>query len=292
MDHHITPQFLLRPWALGDEDSKLHVYRYRDARLSQRRLAPKGTSYEPDLYALTRDQVIGHDRQSVETKMFQDLDTAAALVRAKMARNERLTREDMMTWTRFLIGLRARQPQTVEHLRLNIPDLVRGHLAERPEEFDAIAKGSAPSLEAWTEKAFPGLIENFGLLMLGDVTTHAPLADKIIRLKWLTRRFPRPADALLLSDNPEFVGSTIDKPDFVIALPISPRQAFFAVSNEEAALKTANAPAEQLAQRLNVQSIRLASEKVYACNWDTEAFVRDHLAVLGEINRMSFGSVA
>lgn len=290
VDHHITPQFLLRPWAEDDAEKKLHAFLYRGGQLRKQRIAPKGTSYRADLYAFTREQVAGHDRQAVETKVLQDMDDRAARVRSKMVGGEALTRDDMMAWTRFLIGLRARQPQTVAHLRQEVPKLVRRSLAERPEEFEAVANGAAPSLEAWTETRLPGLIENFGLMMLGNVASHAPLADQIVRLKWITRRFPDPANALLLADNPEFVGSTIGSADFVIALPIAPDQAFFAVATDLAARQLAAAPADDLASRLNAQSIRLASEKVYATSWKDEVFIQDRLETFGEINLMPFRS--
>ena len=87
MDHHITPQFLLRPWAESDPEKKLHAFLYRDGRLRRQRVAPKGTSYLPDLYAFTRDQVAGHDRQAVETKVLQDMDARAARVRSRPVGN-------------------------------------------------------------------------------------------------------------------------------------------------------------------------------------------------------------
>ncbi|WP_374346579.1 DUF4238 domain-containing protein [Phenylobacterium sp.] len=288
MDHHIVPQFLLRPWAAGDDENKLHAYLYRRGVLSKKKLAPKGTSYRPELYALSRDKVAGADRQSVVTQVLQHLDDAAADVRLKMVRNTPLTAEDMLAWARFLIGLKARQPQTVDHLRQAVPEQFRAILAERPEEYEAVSTGSAPSLEAWTETALPGLIENFGLLILGGVASHPPLFEKLVRLKWGTIRFPAPAPQLLLGDNSHFVGGNLGDANFVVALPIGPRQAFLATATDEGWRKLVAYPRARLAENLNAQTIRLASEKIYAADWAAEDLIRARLQTFGEINRIHF----
>ena len=73
----------------------------------------------------------------------------------------------------------------------------------------------------------------------------------------LGKAFGYNAQVVEVSADSERVG----QPDFVITLQISPRLAFFAVNTEAVAAQIAGAPGDELVRRLNVQSIRLASER-------------------------------
>jgi hypothetical protein len=276
MRHHYVPQFLLRPWAENTADQKIEVFRLDLDHVPSSRRSPKHTAYEQDLYALSRPVIAGMEKQAIEKQFLKHIDNLGAHVRCKLEDQglRTLTLDDRVDWARFLMSLRLRQPSIVDMLRQESAEHLRATLATQPEQYEELAGiGDPPTLEAWTEKNFPGLVENFGLSFFHELVDNPRLGEKILSMKWWMWDFSDVPHDLLLADEPCIFTSGIDEPNLVIALPIAPKRAFMATQSDRVANVMRRQRPNDLATRLNESSVAQARVRVYARNQSPERFI-------------------
>lgn len=153
MRHHYVPQFLLRAWAKSAPDHKIETFRLDLPHLPSSRHGPRHTAYEDNLYSLTKPNVAGMEQQAVEKHFLRHIDELAAGVLNKLIVTgfKELTPRDRSDWARFLMSLRLRQPAMVQQLRTESSEHLKASLADKPEEYDALAGiADPPTLEEWT----------------------------------------------------------------------------------------------------------------------------------------------
>lgn len=280
MRHHFVPQFLLRTWAEKTTDGKIEVFRLDLKHIPSSRLTPKHTGYEEDLYALTRPIVAGMDQQAVEKQFLRHVDNLGARVRQKLDSEglRALTLDDRTDWARFIMSLRIRQPDVVEMLRNMATDRFRETIKTQPEEYEElVGVDDPPTLEEWTEKTFPGLIENFGLSIFHKLVDNPQIGDKILRMKWWIWDFSDVPYDLLIADHPCIFTTGIDNPNLVIALPITPKKAFMATQSDHAAEVMRRQRPQDLAMRLNESSIAQARVRIYARDKSSARFIQNRI---------------
>lgn len=243
---------------------------------SLRRLAPKANGFEYDLLSLTKAQVMGMDQHAIEKVVLQRVDNEADLVRKKLSegRLASLSYEERCAWVRFIMSLRLRQPRIVNELRIGTEQVLRDKLSEKPEDYQSIAEGSEfPTLEAWTEANFPGVIENYGLSFFHELINDETVGTKLLQLRWWVWKFTEHDHALLLGDNPCVFAGGIDYPNLAVMLPISPRAAFIATRGNAVAQALSRANGKILSSNLNDATIRQAERYVYAVNDASRRFI-------------------
>ena len=267
MRHHYVPQFLLNPWAESNPDGKIEVFRFDLKNLPSSRHTPKYTGFDDDLYALTKEIVGGMEKQAIEKLFLKRVDNNAARVRRKLEYQglKYLTQKDRVDWACFLMSLRIRQPNIVHMLQQEATEHLKSDLKEKPEEYEAIySDGDPKTLEEWTEKQFPGLIENFGLSFFHELVANPHYGNKILSIKWWLWNFQDVPYELLLSDHPCIFTADIEDSSCVIALPISPKKAFMATQSDIVARTMRQQLPRDLAMRLNESSVIQARIRVYA----------------------------
>lgn len=267
MRHHYVPQFLLRSWAETTKDNRVEVFRLDLPHVPSSRHGPRRVGYENDLYALTHPIVAGMEQQAVEKRFLSHVDNLGAVVRDKLASTglSALTIEDRSAWARFLMSLRLRQPNVIELLRKEASQHLLATLAVQPEQYEEIAaQDDPPTLAEWTERTFPGLIENFGMGFFHELVDDPTIGDKLLRMKWWLWDFKGLRHELILADHPCIFTAGIDDPDVVIALPISPHRAFMATRSDNVAKLMRRQQPANLVVQLNALSVRQARVRVYA----------------------------
>jgi Protein of unknown function (DUF4238) len=86
----------------------------------------------------------------------------------------------------------------------------------------------------------------------------------VLSFSWNIVNFERSSKLLLSSDRPCVYTEGLDKPDCIIALPLSPRHAFFAFRpNSRAQRRLMNIPISKLAAKLNDNVVRQAVTRAY-----------------------------
>lgn len=254
----------------------LQVFRLEDG-VTKRR-SPRATGFKHGLLSLTKEQVMGMDRDALETVVLQRVDNEADLVRKKLEAGALtdLTFEERCAWVRFIMSLRLRQPKIVEGLRLEAAEHLRQELAKRPEEYESIATdGTFPTLEEWTEAAFPGAIENFGMSLFQGLMNDETVGTKLLNLRWWVWKFDDNDHTLLLSDQPCVFAGGIDDPNLAVMLPISPTTAFIATRGERLAFELPRANGKALSRNFNDASVRQADCYVYSVDESQRRFIEN-----------------
>lgn len=278
MKHHYVPQFLLRAWSSGSSDGKVQDIRLDLEGFPSSRRAPKFTGYKDDLYALSMPVVAGMEKQAIEKIFFMQVDNLAARAHQKLVERglQSLTDEERSDWVRFLMSLRARQPDIVQQLKTESTVQLKESLGQKPEEYEQITEtDDPPTMEEWVEQSFPGLIENFGLSFLHEIANNPKVGEKIFRMKWWLWDFGRIPFDLLLGDRPCIFTNGIDNPQLIIALPISPTKAFLATNSERTAVILRQQDPKGLALRLNESSLYQARARIYSRNTSPMRFIQN-----------------
>ncbi|MBY4733697.1 DUF4238 domain-containing protein [Cupriavidus pauculus] len=283
--HHYVPQFYLNGWCTPDEQAqgeRLYRYQWKGGRLLVERAHPRSTGSLDRLYSL--DSVPPERQQQIEKDFLAGvIETPAGLVLNKMrtsGRGHNLTMEERHVWTRFLMAQRIRSPEIVRFLHEQAPPHLREVLAANPEQYQALKEGEDPeTLLEWVERAKPGLIQDFGRLLIPSLILDDRAYNRIIRMEWWQMDFSGAGIPLLSSDHPLVIVPGIDHPGCVIAMPINPRFAFFACPEKGVAEYLAKFYGlRSLAEWLNFQVVRLTNAQVYARDTSLTDFVRAHLA--------------
>lgn len=279
MRNHYIPQFLLKQWAT-ENDKKIEVFRKDVQGIPSHRKAPAGTGYENDLYALSRDRIAGMDKHAIEKSFLMVVDNSAAKALKKIHDHglKLLSSEERQDWTRFLMSLRLRQPEIIQSLVTESANELHRNLSEQPEEYEKLrGENDELSLPEWTEKTFPGLIENFGLSFFHELVDNEEVGTKILKMNWWIWNFSNCKNELLLADHPCIFSHGIDDDNLIIALPIGPRKAFLATqSSQVEKILRLQKPCALLA-RLNESSINQSRVRIYATNKLPRRFIENRL---------------
>ncbi|MCY4419784.1 MAG: DUF4238 domain-containing protein [Gammaproteobacteria bacterium] len=277
MRHHYLPEFLLKRWAETTADKKVEVFQLDIPRIPSKRRRPKHTGFEQDLYALTHDQVAGLEKQHVETNILKHVDNEAAKVLNKILIGGlgSLTKTDNTHWIIFLMSLRVRRPEFINYLKYGEPDEFKATLIESPEKYIAKSGDSDPhALAEHAEKENPGITDNFGMVYFGHMITEPDIAMKIGRMTWSLYHFKKLKNHLLLSDDPLILTEkSIDHPDLIIMLPLSPDKVFIATKAHHATRWLSQHRAKDVLTYINEWSLLQSKKRIIARNKSPHRFI-------------------
>lgn len=109
MDHHYVPQFYTRRWTNAAGRVLCHR-RVPNGRIAGRGVAPRGTGYEPDLYAAPSGVPWeSYDEHIIEREFFSPIDNRAAVILDRLAAGVAgLTVDERRDWALFLNSMRHR----------------------------------------------------------------------------------------------------------------------------------------------------------------------------------------
>jgi Protein of unknown function (DUF4238) len=262
--HHFIPEAFLEPWCSG---GRLTCFAIKHGHLCIDRYSPAQVARQPCLYSL--HGVSPGQAQSIETKLLQSIDNAAALVH-KMWLNDthpKLTVKQREDWGRFVLSLRVRTPHMINVLREKGREAVMDDFLRNPDEFEAI-KGSLhhSSLPDLVQEKAQVLVDNFGLTnVFPQLLLESEILPDFLSLYWQALEFRRNRYSLLLADNPVFIhGHKND--GWLWALPISPSRVFVAASRP---LNRRRDPVKEA----NISSIRQATTYIYASGSEAQRFI-------------------
>jgi hypothetical protein len=138
-DHHFIPAFYLRQWC--GHTGKLIEYTIKHGKLIPKLVGPNATGYEFDLYAfpeLPLDQ-----SQFIEQKFFDYADRTAADA-LKLHLTNGWTPELISAWSRFVIALHLRHPDTMPELRAGAQALWEGSGKASQRQYELIKQPGDP----------------------------------------------------------------------------------------------------------------------------------------------------
>jgi hypothetical protein len=158
---------------------------------------------------------------------------------------------------------------------------LRNNLQSNPEDYEsARAPTHPPTLLEFVERYTPALFSEAGKSFLPGIIDNSRNGNAILKMEWWTwtldnNKYSVPD--LLTSDNPLFRSHGLGDERCIIALPISPRGAFFATRNS-ARLKAviAHGPA-RVGKELNASMVNQAQKCVFGSNDRQLRFVERRL---------------
>lgn len=278
MRNHYVPQFLQRPWTTGPK-GELISYHLRDGRVHATPKVPKSVGYQNDMLSLTRDQIAGMDRHAIEEVVLKQVDNDAAKVWAKLRDRKlaTLTARDRCDWVRFLMSLRLRAPHMVNQLKTESRVELRRSLREDHRKYEHLATeaGDPETMEEWTERQFPGLIENFGLSFFHKLLNDEKIGSQLLRLKWWVFDLSKCPHRLLLGDRPCLFFGGIEHPNVAVALPIAPDMAFIATRGDILAKGLPETPPRKIVEQLNDMTVKEADKYIFGQDTRSLRFIEN-----------------
>ncbi len=273
--HHYVPRFYLNAWTVNHQITR---FQWLNGHLEARQVGLRRNAGLNHLYSLRHAP---NDPQFIEREFMGPLiDEPAAGVYHHMC-NSKAPLSDFQrnVWTRFLMSLRVRMPDIIERLRAEAEDELRRNLMTQPEEYEALRRAGDPAnLFEFIERQQPGFVADFGIRMLPDLLNYQPIFKKIYEMYWWVHSFEGASVDLLTSDRPLIVVPSLDAESCVMALPLTPRLAFFATHSLAIAKRVISKPVSQLARAINQETVRLARQYVYSQNSNQERFIHKHFS--------------
>ncbi len=261
--HHHVPVFYLSRWSGGD--GKVHVIRNINGKIVTSRNTPDYLGFEYCLYSYHED-FNAADRAEIETKFFKPLDDAGARIVSNMIAGGSLAKRDRILWAQFLTSMKIRTPENVEKIRTEWQRaLVREIESAQPDYAKRKQDTDPETAVDWLRVNRPGLIESFGVGQLPKIGSNTKAMQNVLSFDWHIVDFESSSKPLLTSDRPCVYTKGLDKPNCVIALPLSPRHAFFAFRpNSNAQRVLMKTPTSRLAAGLNESVVGQAVTRAYS----------------------------
>lgn len=275
--HHYLPVFYLNRW--GSLDGKVTRYYRPHGPVVATPIMPANTGFERGLYRL-QGRTDGSQNAIEKQFMASVVDSPAAVaIQILIGRKQdQLTSEQRRDWVRFLMSLHVRSPEKVQHIVDEASRGLREALAENPKDYQAIRKSHhPPTLVEWAEQEAPELLTNFGMQLLPGIVTHEPTALELLKMRWWTHRVADSAPSLLTCDRPVYLSHGVQDAQCLVAVPLSPRDAFFACRSEAIFERVMNRPGKDVARAINESMVSQAVRFVYGADGTHLRFVENRL---------------
>jgi hypothetical protein len=277
--HHYIPCFYLQQWT--DAGSRLIEFSQQGPnRIAKPRpTSPRGTGYVRGLNTIA--DLLPHERQYLEDVFFKIADDAAARARDILltAPPWNMSVEEKSGWSRFLISLVHRHPESVEKHRLIAEVLFREHLPKIEADYAARRKPTEPS--TYMEYAAihsPNPAGRIQVRLLQQVIDSDLTGRGLNSMRWMVLHDPYPKHLLLTSDRPVMMTNGLNRPDSELYIPISPRHVFVATNTTETEnLIRRGWKDRSLVQLINDRLARQSRRYVWATSDAQLAFVSKRL---------------
>ncbi len=261
--HHHVPVFYLSRWIGGD--GKIHVIRNIDGKIVRSRNTPDYLGFEYYLYSYHED-FDAADRAEIETKFFKPLDNEGARIVSKMIEGGSLEKRDRILWAQFLTSMKIRTPENVEKIRTEGQSALVREIESAQPDYAKLKQHTDPATAVdWLRVNRPGLIESFGVGQVPKIASNAKAMQDVLSFSSHIVDFSNSSMPLLTSDRPCVYTEGLDEPNCVIALPLSPRHAFFAFRpNSNAQRSLMQTPISLLAAAMNESVVGQAVTRAYS----------------------------
>ena len=278
-NHHFVPEFYLRAWTTPDESQaeRLTYFQWIQGHLHAARISPKGAARQVDLYAgVDKD---GKKTQAVEQEYFgPKVDDPAAPVIAKMiAGGQPLSEAEAGAFSRYVVAQRIRTPGYVEHVRSEATLAVGEMAAGLEADYQALRQEDwPPSVSDFIQQQMPHLPDYLGVQSLPRLIEQPSLLGDILEFEWGWGHLDAGDQTLLTCDRPVVFTKGLSDPNCIVALPLSPKVAVFAMKDPHRLRQLLERSAQDLVEGLDTNVVMQARRFVYARDELQRAFVERH----------------
>lgn len=277
--HHYIPVFYLKQWTGGD--GRLCEFSKPYDRVRPRRVHPDGTGYVHGLNTIPG--LPPHEANYLETYFMQLTDNyASRALRILLAKTPwKFTDKERSGWSRFIVSLIARNPETIERLKdaghalfdKALPDIEADYANHK-------LSTDPPTYAEYVAKNFSNPRGRAAATLIQRVIDDPQLGNFINQMRWMVLFNSRPKNLLLTSDRPVVMTNGIAHENAQILIPISPHHAFVATNN----VQTENYVRDvwhrrQMIEQVNERVTRQSHKYVYGFSDAQLAFVSARLGM-------------
>ncbi len=275
-DHHFIPIFLLKRWALAD--GKLVEYTIKHDKFIAKRVGPRSTGFEVDLYAF--DELPPDVRQFVEEEFFNYADNIAAIALERLFAGDLddWSPEIKSGWSRFVIGIHLRHPDAMPELRAAALSIWEGSGEAAQLAYETIRKPEHPAtFDEYCEKHDPLVAVKARANMVIKSFDNDILGTHINGMRWAVIDVSASPTRLLLSDRPVEI-SNLKEPRGFVSMPISPTKLFVAANSSGAFDNLRRLKPREIVQHVNLFIVGRARQFVWAQDETQTRFIQNHMS--------------
>jgi len=277
--HHYIPVFYLRQW--GGADGRLCEFQKPYKEVKARRVHPDGTGYVHGLNTI--EGLPAEVAQYLETHFFQFADNAAACALRKLILPPpwNLTDIERSGWSRFLVSLTVRNPESMERHKAAAKALFLKALPEIAADYARRKRPTdPPTYEDYVAQRGDNPAGRTAAILIQKVIDSEFIGNHVIRMRWRVLYDPNPPFLFLTSDRPLLITNGISKQDGQIIIPISPRHVFIATNNIETESHiVAVMSRQQMIQQVNDRVAKQSRKLVYGYDDTQLRFVSNRLGL-------------
>jgi hypothetical protein len=277
--HHYIPVFYLKYWT--QSDGRLERYtRPVAGKVVVRRVYPSETGFERNLYDSPGENE--RSRQWLETRLFQQIDNAAARVLAKLNSDSvpTLSVEEMSHWSIFVRSLHHRTPDRMRAFRQS------GHaewlriIEDAQAEYPRLrGEGDPPTFEEYRALHTPAQVDRLVLRVLPTILFSERVG---VFMNDMHKRYfdlPHGLPKLLISDSPLAMTNGLQTDGGHYALPLSPRRLLIAAHERSTIQRASEAKLKELVVNMNRWAVEQARYFVAATDRTQDRFVRNRFSL-------------
>jgi hypothetical protein len=275
--HHYIPVFYLKQWR--GADGRLCEYKRVAGKIVTRRTFPDGTGYMKDLYRV--DGLPDPVAQAVEQKFMHLVDTGANYALEKLLRGDEAPWDGPMrsAWTRFILSLRFRNPESVAIIKSQMIALWEAVLDNMRLTYDTVGyPGDPPTFEeflARTEREAP---LKAAINLLQEIIDNPRVGPTIFEMKWSRVSLAASTISLLTSDRPLDMPHGLGSGEAYIALPIGPRTLFVADHDGASARRLGGLDPTSIVKNVNMAMVEQARQFVWGLDDGQLRFVQNRMS--------------
>ena len=225
--HHANPRFYLSRWA--GRDKEVCVMRVIGGEVKPRRYHPKNTDGFGTCTAPAACQRPNSEPRNAIPRPPRQQGRAGA---RQAGRQKPLDKEERREWTRFLLSLLFREPESVTLIKSHMADICREAINASEDEWARMRKPeeTRPLIEAMADRQLAVAETRAEKIMREIIGQHRAEPD-IMAMHWRCVDLRGSRTPLLTSDRP-IVFLALSEPDSYIALPIGPYDLFIAAFDD------------------------------------------------------------
>ena len=203
-----------------------------DRAAKPRLTSPKGTGYVRGLNSIPG--LPPHEAQNLEEVFFKIADDAAARALRILLTPPpwNMTVDEKSGWSRFLMSVISRHPESVEKHRVVAEALFKQAFPEIEADYAARrAPTDPPTYMEYAALHSPNPAGRIRAILMQRIIDSELTRRGLNSLRWMALHEPNPKHLFLTSDRPVVMTNGLDKPNSQLLIPISPRHVFVATNN-------------------------------------------------------------
>lgn len=279
--HHFVPAFYLQQWANSDDE--LIEYSRPHHKVVSKPIGPRGTGYEFDLYAFK--ELPPEDAQFIERRFFDYADRVGSTALQKHLANagaSEWTSEIISAWSRFIIALHIRHPDTMPELRAGAHAIWNDSGLVSQQQYERLrGPNDPPTFDEYLANRDPLINAKARLNLIVKSFDNEILGQHINKMKWAVLNVEASSLPLLTSDRPVGIVN-LKNADGFLSLPISPTKIFVAANQQSTLDLLGGKSPKEIVKASNKFVVARARKYVWACDDTQKRFVENNMSIAME----------